>query len=410
MTRTAPSDVVFLLPGFLGFDQLNDFHYFSDRAEGALRAALLARTGREIPVLPLATLPTSSLVDRQKDLRARIVGWLRRDELRQVKRIHLVGHSTGGVDAWLLLCSKPLIHSVHAGRPSRFDGTWDDEFRKAHAKLRGAVTLSAPFQGATITQTDALQLFAELPRGVLTHASGALVMARAALLLARRVTRRGTGPSDVAVNLIVDGRGTCRFLAEVCRSRELVTDLLPASMKQLMQHAPFPTGPHAPTVACFASVGPRPEKPYRERPCVPGERGARSFYRLCHDQVSGAVDPDFEQQVAANLAEMNHAGVQVFGRAHAHGRPLTASDNDGIVNTGSMLPSRGGRLAGLMVADHADVIGHYPRLRDNPEAPPQKPQWKVDDEGLFDSDAAFDDHDFFTLYGAVAEALAAHMA
>src|SRR5712672_2475423 len=99
-------DVVALLPGFLGFGHFGGFYYFADRVASTLRGALEFETRQSIPVIPFSTLPTSGLLGRPEFL----LGTLARldAELGGVGRFHLVGHSAGGVDAYLLIQQSPF--------------------------------------------------------------------------------------------------------------------------------------------------------------------------------------------------------------------------------------------------------------------------------------------------------------
>ena len=74
--------------------------------------------------------------------------------------------------------------------------------------------------------------------------------------------------------------------------------------------------------------------------------------------------------------------------------------NDGVVNTVRQIvnPDRPEEVGGLVVGDHADVLGHYDRL-DSPV------EGKFYNEGLFHSGAGFGDEEFFQLYRRVARAI-----
>jgi hypothetical protein len=75
---------------------------------------------------------------------------------------------------------------------------------------------------------------------------------------------------------------------------------------------------------------------------------------------------------------------------------VDAGTNDGIVNTSRQtLP--GGMLKGVVVGDHADVLGDYDRIDLATEEPMNT--------GIFRSGAGFGDDQFFELYRRVAEAL-----
>jgi pimeloyl-ACP methyl ester carboxylesterase len=87
---------VFLLPGFFGFTQLGEIVYF-----GHVRDFLteeLARRGVVAEVIPLVTPPTASVVTRVRSALEAI-----RARAGDSGPVHLVGHSTGGLDARLLI-------------------------------------------------------------------------------------------------------------------------------------------------------------------------------------------------------------------------------------------------------------------------------------------------------------------
>src|SRR5438309_11763433 len=93
-------DVIVLVPGFLGFSRFGGFYYFADRLVAVLRALLEEEVERPVAVVPCTVLPTNALADRQGDL-LHYLHRLSAEKLKDVERLHLVGHSTGGVDAQL---------------------------------------------------------------------------------------------------------------------------------------------------------------------------------------------------------------------------------------------------------------------------------------------------------------------
>lgn len=99
-------DIVILIPGFLGFDQIGHFPYFATRVGAALRGCLFGLSGTDIPVIPVKTSPTERLANRQIALLHALKQINRR--FGSIERLHLVGHSTGGVDAYLLTGEAPL--------------------------------------------------------------------------------------------------------------------------------------------------------------------------------------------------------------------------------------------------------------------------------------------------------------
>jgi len=95
----APGQVhhVYLIPGLFGFGTLAGYDYFThfETAIGARYAD--ARIPLRLVVVP--SLPTSSITDRAAELARCVVSTASADE----GPIHLIGHSSGGLDARLLL-------------------------------------------------------------------------------------------------------------------------------------------------------------------------------------------------------------------------------------------------------------------------------------------------------------------
>ena len=150
--RPMYQDLVVLLPGFLGFGHFGGFYYFADRVASSLRGALELQSGRSIPVIPLSTLPTSPLAATARLL----AGALTQLDaaLGGVERLHLVGHSTGGVDAFLLTQDRP------------FGGPADP--RGPRKKIRSVVTIASPHYGTGLASTD----LAEFLGNPLAHIAG----------------------------------------------------------------------------------------------------------------------------------------------------------------------------------------------------------------------------------------------
>lgn len=115
---------VFLVPGFFGFTNLGDFAYFSHFKEEL--QDLLAKEGSSAIVHPLDTLPTSSILLRARRLLDHI-----KAQSEPGDEIHLVGHSTGGLDARLLASEGLTIQ----GREDVLAG------------IRSVVTIATPHRG-----------------------------------------------------------------------------------------------------------------------------------------------------------------------------------------------------------------------------------------------------------------------
>lgn len=119
-----------LVPGFLGFQRLGSMSYFVKVEELLLR--LGERLREEVQVRAIRTLPTGSLGSRAAKL-AEFVDSLPDDG----GDVHLLGHSTGGLDARLFL-------SPGASLPTTVD------VAAAASRVRSVVTIASPHHGTPL--------------------------------------------------------------------------------------------------------------------------------------------------------------------------------------------------------------------------------------------------------------------
>jgi triacylglycerol lipase len=172
---------VFLVPGFFGFTNLGAFEYW-----GHVRAFLVdefARRGLAVEVTAVGSHPTSSLLARAERL-ARTI----RNTAPADAPIHLIGHSSGGLDARLLVApGVELATSV------------EDVARR----VRSVITVASPHRG-----TPLASFFANLsaPRFLGTAA---------------RILGKGLDPrAELSA-----------FLAEIGTDQALIAQLTPESME-----------------------------------------------------------------------------------------------------------------------------------------------------------------------------------
>ncbi|MFH1529963.1 MAG: triacylglycerol lipase [Pseudomonadota bacterium] len=88
---------VYLVPGFFGFEHLGGVYYF--RHVEALLERLFEAAGDDVDVFTVSTRPTASIRKRARILADAIAG----TRPERFDRLHVVGHSTGGLDARLLV-------------------------------------------------------------------------------------------------------------------------------------------------------------------------------------------------------------------------------------------------------------------------------------------------------------------
>jgi pimeloyl-ACP methyl ester carboxylesterase len=157
---------VYLSPGMFGFGRLGSYNYFS-HVEREL-AARFAGAGHELVSHPIDDLPTASIRRRATRL-AEVIS-----QTSGVEPIHLLGHSTGGLDARLV--ASPATRSMPA------------EAMAWLPRLRSITTMNTPHFGTPLasffTTASGQHVLAGL--SVLTVAgltAGAQPLAAASVLL-----------------------------------------------------------------------------------------------------------------------------------------------------------------------------------------------------------------------------------
>jgi pimeloyl-ACP methyl ester carboxylesterase len=365
-------DLVVLVPGFLGFDRLGGFYYFADRVIAALRGFLEEPLGYGVPVVPVTTLPTDSLAKRQATL-IESLRTLCEKKLSGVERIHLVGHSTGGVDVQLLACTEAL-----EGR------AWDRRANEIRRRIRSVVTISAPHHGTSLADSW-LADWAENP------ILGRAPMVPEVIKLGYHLIGLVPQEAPLLARLqLAHPRAIVKFFAQVALHRELIEDLRPAHMEKLRATL---TPERGVALTCFVTG-----TELRRTGDRPSDAFFRDMYGLTEGdgKVSAAVE-----ECRALLKDLVARRPDWMIRSNRSLRPFVdARLNDGVVNTVRQIVhcDRPDEVGGFVVADHADVLGHYDRQDSLIEGTSYN-------EGLFHSGAGFGDDEFFRLYRRVAAAI-----
>jgi hypothetical protein len=358
-------ELVIMVPGFLGFERLGGFAYFADHLAATLRASLESRTRRRTPVIPLGTLPAGSLVARQAVLLEQLVYWNQR--LRP-QRIHLVAHSSGGVDAYFATAATTLSGSA-----------WTAEQQEARKRIATIACMGTPFLGTTLSDSEVARFLAgsrHLPPSL----------------------REVVGISTGLFHLLKENEASLERLAAIARGipaaagmvtqlachRELIGELSPRQMLERYQKLERDLQPK---LACFASFVEPPEPAH-----------SSSFFR----RLYGYTAQHTENPIGGELLDANKKlleGARVIRGATAARVALSASSNDGVVNTLRQLPpgARAEDVAGVVIADHADLLGYFDRV---------DPRTGQESQiSIFRSGATFRDDQFFELFDAVAQRL-----
>lgn len=355
-----------LVPGFFGFDHRESRTYFADRFIAGLRSGLAARGVHDVPVIAISTLGIASLWRRQRELLRELRAL--DEKLGGARRWHLVGHSTGGVDAALLLRERPVRdggeHTVAS------DDGWTTD-REMVSRVMSVVTISSPHFGTALAESA-------LARWSSGHPSLAAV--RDAASAAFELLRRDDLRSRVGFffSAMPKVSQTPFFLAQLAIRDELARDLHPKVSTDL---ATIPFRDDEARLACVVTVAPRPPKNHPDKLF-------RDMWRWTFEGAKNLAPPPVD---ASSLAARE---LRLGPQASLPLPPIDPGDNDGVVST---LRQVAGEPLAVVLGDHVDVLGRYQRasLLDG----------KVIDPGLLTSGARFGDDEFFALLDRVASRL-----
>ena len=346
---------VYLSPGMFGFGRLASYDYFT-HVQRELSARMRVQ-GMEVVTHVTHVFPTASIRRRALTL-AELVADTCGGSDRSLGPIHLVGHSTGGLDARLV--ASPTV--ALALPPEKL--AW-------RARLASVTTMNAPHFGTplatfftTASGQRALRALSVLTVLGLSFGSAPLAIARALVAAFRGVDR------SLGLKIEIFDRATQSLmgLLDGVRSSE-VRDYVKeigddqGAMVQLMPEAMdlFVAGiEDRPGVLYQSTVSMAPPVFARTRPPLvrhPWTAASAAVFGALY-AVTSQVDPRYPC-AAVTSTENERALAQVFGRLPE------ASANDGVVPIGSQI---WGRLVWAGLGDHLDVLGHFydagpPKLR-----------------------------------------------
>lgn len=323
-------ELVVFVPGFFGFGEFGHpdrplIEYFARVEEALLRAHVhpLRFAVHQPP-------PAASVAERARSLHVKVTELV----AAGATRLHLVGHSTGALDARL------VAHPGYKALPERAD---------LIKRIASVITISAPFYGTPLARMLGHGLWAAAPalwfasilasRGRLRLAGQAATILN---LVRGAVLRRHPTPTDQVIAQLADvdddtAHQIRRFLGDVAADHRLVDDLAPEMMGQLNSAL---EGTDARPPISFVSVTHRAHLSLRAFFPAPLQR---LFFDVSSRLAAGTPPPE------ARIPEGRWIG--------GHSMRLLANSNDGIVPVWSQ--TLDGRAAGIVLGDHLDVIGHY---------------------------------------------------
>jgi triacylglycerol lipase len=365
---------IYLVPGFFGFASLGSLSYFQ-RVADVLRRGL-ARRDLDAEIIEVNTRPTSSLRRRALMLleEVRIRGGLEHDS------VHFVGHSTGGLDVRLL-----LTPGVRLAQTDNEDAIG--------ARTRSVITLASPHFG-----TPLANFFTGLQGRNLLYVLTAMAT---------------SGPGRFGIF------ATARILSQIARFDDFLgqRETLLDTIAERLLHDITAERNHAlyEFLRCIASdqgamVQLTPESTDLFNAAVANREGVEyvSF-------VTAAPPPSLRPRstdVYAYATSLLYATSYAIARREHRHYPypwdgsgvsdeiakalpfaLHAGTNDGVVPTLSQI---WGRLGGVAVGDHLDVVGQFPHRAEGRKVP-----------GWLCSGADFDDARFEALWFRIADTIAA---
>jgi pimeloyl-ACP methyl ester carboxylesterase len=337
-----------------GFGRLAGVDYFH-HVRRALTERFVAR-GDRIVTEVVPSPPTSSLRHRAKILAKAVVHTLR-DETGPV---HLVGHSTGGLDARLVLSPSTSLGI----EPRELEWT---------RRVNSLVTMNTPHYGTPLagyftTVAGTRMLYALSLLTVVTLSVGEPSLAVFSKLLSSiggvdslfgedlRLISRVT---DMFLR-VVDKRGrtdVLRYLHKVRIDQGGIIQIMPEAIDLL--NAAAENNPHV-RYGCMISMAPAPtEMKFAKRLFSPYAAATAAIYSTLYHVTA-------QRPKVYPYAKPSPEQLEQFRWRFT--RPVDDRDSDGIVPTLSML---WGKLIWAGEADHLDILGHF----HDDERPAQHVDW-----------------------------------
>lgn len=332
---------VYFVPGMFGFGRLAGYDYFTHVRVGLEKR--YREAGQAVSFEDVPAPPTSSLRYRSRILAATV-----ERTAGQTGPIHLVGHSTGGLDLRLVLSP-----TVHLGL--------DASMLEWRARVRSAVSINSPHFGTPVagyfaTVAGTRMLYALSLITVISLSIGEPPLA----ILSRVLTGVGGIDSLFGGDLRLFSRITDNLLRFVDKdARSEITDFLSkvrvdqGGIVQLMPEAvdlfnASTEGDGGVRFACIASAAPPPRSLRMARRIrSPYAAFTAAIYAALYQFASKVPDVyPYARPTERELALLR-SGID---------HEIGDSTNDGIVPTLSMLY---GELIWAGEADHLDVLGHF---------------------------------------------------
>jgi pimeloyl-ACP methyl ester carboxylesterase len=334
---------IYLIPGFFGFSNLGNVHYFRAVRETLTRN--FAERGERVVVYGVRTYPTGSLARRAR----RVLDEIEKNEsLRDADSIHLLGHSTGGIDA-RLVASTARGFGLHTERPELAE------------KIRTVVCLATPHYGTPLANFFTtiygkkllyfitLLVFVGLWRRPVAFAGNILGLGyRLYDLLGLSETLLLQITNQLLRDFTPERQREVReFLDSILKDVSLMIQLTPESMHVI--NATIHPVPGVRQVS-YATVSPPPSRAFDRRRWREWlDPLSLVLYTMVYGLTAKADDGYSYHPAVPALS---------FGTKELLPFDIDPTSNDGIVPSLSQIH---GEFRGFVRADHLDVVGHYLR-------------------------------------------------
>ncbi|MDB4944959.1 MAG: Lipase precursor [Labilithrix sp.] len=335
---------LYLSPGMFGFGRLATYDYFAHVDRALTRR--FADAGRELEVHVVDVSPTASIRRRAVRLAELVANTASDGE----GTIHLLGHSTGGLDARLV--ASPSVHLPTSSESL----AW-------LPRLRSVTTMSTPHYGtplasffATVSGQRMLYGVSALTFIALSLGAPPLAAASALVVAIGRIDRA------LGVELKILDRTTDALLGvlEPAASKEVrayldairqdqgaMIQLTPEAMDLFLAGVEDREGVH---YQCTVAQAPPPTAGSLARSLGgPWRAVSSALFTTMY-----GITSRFDERYPCSAAELSPADEATLRRAF--GTRPSGRANDGVVPT---LSQAWGRVAWAGYGDHLDVLGHY---------------------------------------------------
>jgi hypothetical protein len=335
-----PVTRIYLSPGLFGFNQIGAYDYFQHLEREIERR--FAEAGREVRLHLVECAPTASMRRRAGALVAEMLRTAQVDD-----RIHLLGHSTGGLDARLVA--------------SKTSTLGDERLQRLRGQFRSVTTMNTPHYGtplasffATVSGQRLLYVLSALTVTALTFGAPPLALTSSLVAAFGRIDRLFglelkmlDRITDTIVRALDDAssRDLRAYLAGMRDDQGGILQLSPESMDLFsMSVEDNPDILYQSTASFAPSPGVRHWARSLASPWTsPSATIFTTLYQLTarQDRMYPCEPPtgDWDRVLIQQLGQVPPAGA-----------------NDGVVPFRSQL---WGRLVWAGQGDHLDVVGHF---------------------------------------------------